>query len=167
MLELLIAAAIGSYAAPECEVAFERHDESRLVLRLRPACPIGFSSTHGAVRALLEKAGDAQELSLSFGRIERYPWLSSLLARQASSSRRWDLGAGRPVQGHENAYVATALRGMPEFGALFDRWQVAGVSVEKVLVKPAAELPLPAGAPVPARSRLPYDAILYVTLKRH
>lgn len=167
MLELLIAAAMGGYAAPECAIAFERHEEARVVLRLRPACPVGFSSTHGAVRALLETAGDAQELSLSFGRIERYPWLSSLLARQASSSRRWDLAAGRPAEGHENTYVAAALRGMPEFGALFDRWQVTGVSVEKVLVKPAAELPLPAGAPVPPHSKLPYDAILWVTLKRH
>ena len=41
-----------------------------------------------------------------------------------------------------------------------------GVSVEKVLVKAAAELPLPSGAPVPADSGLPYDAIVWVTLKR-
>jgi hypothetical protein len=176
VLEILIAASISSFAAPECLVAFERHgeemrSEARLVLRLRPACPIGFSSTQGAVRALLEQAGDAQELSLAFGRIERYPWLSTLLARQASSSRRWNLAAGRPHhQGgkavHENAYVAAALRGMPEFTALFERWQIVGISVEKVLVKPAAQLSLPAGAPIPANSKLPYDAILWVRLKR-
>ena len=166
MLEFLIAANIGALVAPECTVAFERHEEARLVLRLRPACPVGFSTTQDAVRALLEQAGDAPEISLSFGRIERYPWLSSLLARQASSSRRWDLAAGRPREGHENAYVAAALRGMPEFTALFGRWRVAGVSVEKVLLKPAAELPLAAGAPVPPYSRLPWDAIVYVTLQR-
>jgi len=166
MLELLIASAIGGFAAPECNVAFERFEETRLVLRLRPACPLGFASTQGAVRTVLAEAGDAPEVSLAFGRIERYAWLSALLARQASSSRRWNLAAGRPQEGHENAYVAAALRGMPEFTALFERWQLAGVSVEKVLLKRAAELPLPAGAPVPPEAKLPYDAILWVTLKR-
>ena len=98
------------------------------------------------------------------------PGSPTLLARQASSSRRWNLGRpaaephGKAV--HENAYVAAALRGMPEFTALFGRWQIAGVSVEKVLVKPAAELRLAAGAPVPADAKLPYDAILWVTLER-
>jgi hypothetical protein len=167
VLEILIAAAVGGYAAPECDVAFERFEEARLVLRLRPACPIGFPSTQASVRAALGEAGEARELSLSFGRIERYPWLSALLARQASSSRRWNPAAGRPQEGHENAYVAAALRGMPEFTALFDRWRIGGISVEKVLLKRAADLPLAAGAPVPPDSKLPYDAILWVTLTRH
>lgn len=169
MLELLIAAAAaataGGYAAPECTVAFERHEEARLLLRLRPDCPLGFASTQGAVSAILEQAGDAAELTLGFGRIERYRWLSAALARQASSSRRWNAAIGRPLEGHENAYVAAALRGMPEFTALFGRWQIARVSVEKVLVKEAAGLELPAGAPVPADAKLPDDAILWVTLK--
>lgn len=166
MLEILIVTAFGAFQAPECLVSFERHEEARLVLRLRPACTLGFSSTQDAVRALLAQETDARELSVSFGRIERYPWLSSLLARQASSSRRWNLAAGRPYEGHENAYVAAALRGMPEFTALFERWLVAGVSVEKVLVRPAAELSLPSGAPVAPESKLPFDAILWISLKR-
>ena len=166
MLEILIAAAFGAFQAPECLVAFERHEESRLVLRLRPACTLGYGSTQGAVRALLAQEGEARELSVGFGRIERYAWLSSLLARQASSSRRWNLAAGKPCEGHENAYVAAALRGLPEFTALFERWQITGVSVEKVLVKAAAELSLASGAPVPPESKLPYDAIVWVTLRR-
>lgn len=175
MLEILIAAAgvagAGAYAAPECAIAFERFEEARLVLRLRPACPVGFASTQAAVREILAQAGDAAELSLALGRIERYPWLSALLARQASSSRRWDPAAGRPLEArgkpvHENAYVAAALRGMPEFTALFGRWQIAGVSVEKVLVRRAAELQLPVGAPLAPATKLPYDAIVWVTLKR-
>jgi hypothetical protein len=166
MLEILIAAAFGAFQAPECVVAFERQEETRLVLRLRPACTLGYGSTQGAVRALLAQEGDARELSVSFGRIERYPWLSALLARQASSSRRWNLAAGKPYEGHENAYVAAALRGMPEFTALFGRWQIAGVSIEKVLVRPAAELSLATGAPVPPESKLPFDAIVWITLKR-
>lgn len=53
MLGILIAQAIAAYRAAECPVALEQRMESRLVLRLRPACPIGFTSTHGAVRAVL------------------------------------------------------------------------------------------------------------------
>jgi hypothetical protein len=166
MLEILIAAAIGAHSAPECEVAFERFEETRTVLRLRPACPLGFASTQAAVRQVLEQAGDAAVVTISFGRIESYPWLSSALARQASSSRHWNAAAGKPVKGHENAYVAAALRGMPEFTALFERWQIAGVSVEKVLITRAAELALPAGAPVAPGAKLPFDAILWVTLQR-
>ena len=166
MLDLLIAAAFGAFQAPECQVSFERHEEARLVLRLRPACTLGVKSTQEAVRALLAQETGARELTLSFGRIERYHWLSTLLARQASSSRRWNLATGKPHDGHENAYVAAALSGMPEFTALFERWQVAGVSVEKVLRKRAAELSLPEGAPVAPEALLPYDAILWVTLVR-
>jgi len=169
VLELLIAAGIAAFPAAECDVAFERREETRLVLRLRPACPIGYASTRGAVRAILAQAGgDAASsagISLAFGRIERYPWLSEMLARQASSSRRWDLAAGRPLAGSDNAYVAAALRGMPEFTALFGRWQILGVSVEKVLTRPAAELRLAAGAPVAPAAKLPYDAIVSVALK--
>ncbi|MCC6210737.1 MAG: hypothetical protein IT513_06800 [Burkholderiales bacterium] len=170
MLELLIASAlaaeIASYPAAECPVALQRDARERLVLGLRPACPIGFASTQGAVRALLAHAQGAHELAVDFGRLERHPWLSELLAREASASRHWSLAAGRAVRGTDNAYVAAALRGMPEFTSLFERWQIAGVSVEKVLVRPAAELRLAAGAPVPPQARLPWDAIVWVSLRR-
>ena len=170
MLELLIAAGIAAFPAAECNVALERMEKERLILSLRPACPIGYSSTRGAMRELLARADGAPAFSVDFGRIERYAWLSEMLARQASSSRRWNLAAGRPheLEGkavHENAYVAAALRGMPEFTALFGRWQIAGISVEKVLVKPAAELRLASGAPIAPDAKLPYDAILWVALK--
>lgn len=167
MLELALATVLAVHPAPECAVTLEAREEPpRRILRLRPACPIGHSSTHAVVRALLAHAGDAKEARIFFGRIVEYPWLSSLLAREASSSRHWDVSAGRPVRGHENQWVARMLRAMPEFTALFDSWQVAGVSVEKVLLKPAAQLPLAAGAPLPPHSRLPYDAMLWVTLRR-
>ena len=166
MLEILIAIAIGSYAAPECAVSFERRESEKAVLALRPSCAIGHASTQAAIRALLRHAGDAPEVALALGRIESHGWLSTMLARQASSSLRWNAAAGRPFAGGENQYVAAALRGMPEFTALFAGWQIAGVSVEKVLVKRAAELSLPAGAPISPASLLPYDAILWVYLKK-
>jgi len=166
MLELALATVLATFPAPECVVTLESRQETpNRILRMRPACPLGPSSTHAALRALLSHA-DATEARVSFGRIVEYPWLSSLLAREASVARGWNAEAGRPVKGHENQWVAQMLRAMPEFTVLFDQWQIAGVSVEKVLIKPAAQLPLAKGAPVPESFRLPYDAILFVTLRR-
>ena len=166
MIELALATVLATFPAPECAVTLESREEApNRILRMRPACPLGVSSTHAALRALLSHA-DATEARVSFGRIVEYPWLSSLLAREASVARGWDAEKGRPVKGHENQWVAQMLRAMPEFTALFDQWQIAGVSIEKVLIKPAGQLPLAQGAPVPANARLPYDAILFVTLRR-
>ena len=167
MLEIALATVLAIHPAPECPVTLESRDETpHRILRLRPSCPIGYTSTHAALRALLAHSADASEARVSFGRIVEYPWLSSLLAREASGSRRWDAAAGRPVRGHENQWVARMLAAMPEFTSLFDSWQIAGISVEKVLIKPAAQLPIAAGAPLPVGARLPYDAILWVTLRR-
>jgi|SRR5688572_11829310 len=152
------------YVAPECQVVLEVRAEQPL--RLRPACPLGFRSTHEAVRALLRKAGDARETRLHFGRIVDYPWLSALIARQASSSLVWDPQAGRSRGESAESYLASMLLGVPEFTALFDRWLVASVSVEKVLTKRADELPLAQGSPLPGDARLPYDALLIVALRR-
>ena len=152
------------YPAPECAVALEARAEQPL--RLRPACPLGYTSTHNAVRALLERAGEAREARLHFGRIVEYPWLSSLIARQASSSRIWDPAEGRARGESAESYLANMLLRVPEFTALFDRWSVVSVSVEKVLLKRAAELPIAAGAPLDADARLPYDGLLIVGLRR-
>ncbi len=165
MLEILIAAALAAHDAPECRVAFEKEAGPPTLLRVRADCPLSRASTGTAIAALLAQAEDGR-FTLSLGRLERYPWLSDLLARQASSSRRWNLAECRPYEGGDNAYVAAALRGMPEFTALFGRWVIEGVSVEKVLKKRAAELRLPAGAPVPPAAGLPYDAIVWVRLAR-
>lgn len=153
-----------AYIAPECLVVLEVRAEQPL--RLRPACPLGFRSTHEAVRALLQKAGDARETRLHFGRIVEYPWLSSLVSREASSSLVWDPAAGRARGESAESYLANLLRGMPEFTVLFDRWLVVSVSVEKVLTKRVDELTLAQGAPLPADARLPYDALLIVALRR-
>jgi hypothetical protein len=57
--------------------------------------------------------------------------------------------------------------GMPEFTALFDPpWRIASIVVRDVRVKPAAQLVLPQGHPLPVDFLLPYDADLIVTLVR-
>ena len=152
------------YVAPECQVVLEVRAEQPL--RLRPACPLGFTSTHNAVRALLEKAGEARETRLHFGRVVDYPWLSSLIARQASSSRVWDPAQGSARGESAESYVANMLRGVPEFTVLFDRWQIVSLSAQKVLTARVDQLALAHGTPLPPDARLPYDALLIVGLRR-
>ncbi|HEY5636947.1 MAG TPA: hypothetical protein VIS77_08600 [Burkholderiales bacterium] len=167
LLGLVLAGADLVHHAPECPVKLERREQAAAaLLRLRPACPLGRGSTHASIRALLAQAGPAREAQVGLGRLAEYPWLSTLLAREASAGRGWDPGTGRPYKEHANRYVAALLRGVPEFTVLFDDWLIESVSVEKVLVKPAAELDLPEGAPFPPEARFPWDAQVHVRLRR-
>lgn len=164
---IALAAAEAVHDAPECAVALERREQAAAaVLALRPGCALGRRSTQEAVRALLARAHPAREARVALGRIAQYPWLSTLLAREAGAGRGWDPEAGHPFGETPNRYVAALLRGMPEFTVLFDGWDIESVSVEKVLVKPAAQLDLPAGAPFPAQARFPWDAQLWLRLRR-
>ena len=161
MLGVLIALQLAQAA---CTVAAQAQPGG--AVRLRADCPAGHAAMHAGIRAALAQAADARTVRLDLGRIADYAWLSRALARQASSSRHWDTVEGRARGGSDADYVALVLRGMPEFSMLFDEWRIAQLSVEKVLLKPAAELPLPQGAPIAPQSRLPYDAIVWVTLQR-
>jgi hypothetical protein len=146
-------------AAAACAVAIDAQQDG--ALRLRPACPAPFSATRAAVGEALARSAGRRELTLDFGRLAGYPWLSALLARQASSSRQWreDAEAG--------AYVTRALLGMPEFTVLFDPpWRIEGLAVREVRLKPARELDLAQGHPLPPERLLPYDAQLRVRLSR-
>lgn len=153
---------------PDCAVRIEPHAEAgqRPFFRLRPDCPLSRASTVAAVTALRGSAAQAAAISVGFGRIVRYPWLSTLLAREASSAPGWNAARGRPQQGHANAFVARLLERSPEFITLFGDWTLRSVAVEKVLVKSASELDLPAGAPFSATARFPFDAQLWVQLQR-
>jgi len=146
-------------AAP-CAVGAEWRDEG--VVHLVPACPAAFTPTLEGVRTALRQSGRRDEVLVGFGRVAQYPWLSSMLARQASSSRRWPEARAAP-----EGYVTRALMGMPEFTALFDPpWRIASIVVGDVRLKPAAQLDLPQGHPLPGDFLLPHDADLVVTLVR-
>ena len=113
MFELLIAAAIGAYgayAAPECEIGFEKIEETRQLLRLRPACPVGHASTQNAVREILEKA-DAAEVSLAFGRIERYAWFSGRATNVPLAKAATMLNYGVWRERHPPLVIRPAPRG--------------------------------------------------------
>jgi hypothetical protein len=151
MMELLAAAA--------CAIAIEAQPDAQL--RLRPACPAAFSATHAAVGEALARSAGRHQVTLHFGRLAEYPWLSTLLARQASSSRQWSERIA------PDAYVTRALLGMPEFTALFDPpWRIEGVMVASVRLRPARELDLAQGHPLPPERLLPYDAQLWIRLSR-
>lgn len=170
---LILLAALGSVPVSEssvttadCAVRVETFaDEGRRpYYRLRPECELSRAATVTALDAVRASAPASREISVGFGRIVLYPWLSSLLAREASSAPGWDAARGRPLRGHENTFVAGLLERSPEFGALFAGRRVVSVLVEKVLVRPAAELDLPAGAPFSASALFPFDAQLWVVL---
>jgi hypothetical protein len=147
-------------AAAPCTPGVEWRNEG--VVQLVPACPPEFTPTQAGVRDAVRQAGRREQLLVGFGRIARYPWLSSLLAREASASRDWPEARSVP-----EGYVARTLLRMPEFAALFDPpWRIAGIVVKDARVKPAAELDLPQGHPLPRGFTLPYDAELFVTLTR-
>jgi len=147
-------------AAAPCAVEPEWRNEG--VVQLLPACPSAFAPTYEGVRTAIRQAGRREELLVGFGRVAQYPWLSSLLARGASSSRHWPGERDAP-----EGYVTRALMGMPEFTALFDPpWRIASIVVKDVRLKPASQLDLPQGHPLPPDFSLPYDAELFVTLQR-
>lgn len=151
MIELLAAAA--------CAIAIDAQQDTSLLLR--PACPAQFSATRAAVGEALARSASRRELTLHFGRLEAYPWLATLLARQASSSRQWGDGV------EANDYVRRALLGMPEFTVLVDPpWRIEGLAVADVRLKAARELDLAQGAPVPPERLLPYDAQVTLRLAR-
>jgi len=150
----------------DCWVRIEAIVESgrRPYYRLRPECELSRAATVQALEALRAAAPADREISVGFGRIVLYPWLSTLLAREATSAPGWDAARGRPLQGHENPFVARLLERSPELGSLFPERRIVSVLVEKVLVRPAGELDLPAGAPFSAAALFPFDAQLWVVL---
>jgi len=160
------AAGTTTLALPECALKIERGAPigRQISLRLRPACALGQNSTQVAVKAALAQAGKAPEISLGFGRIAEYPWLSRLLARRAAVTSDWDADAGRARFGHVNSTVAGMVRALPGFAALFGDWRLVRISVERVLVKRAAELDLPPGRRPGPDAKLPWDAQLRVQL---
>ena len=147
-------------AAAPCAVDVEWRNEGDVALVAE--CPPSYFATREAAKTAIRQAGRRDALRIRFGRLASFPWLSSLLARQASASRHWPESRDAP-----EGYVTRALLGMPEFLELFDPgWRIAGLMVEDVRLKPASQLDLPKGHPLPRGTLLPYDAELLVTLVR-
>lgn len=164
----------------ECRFSVEAGDQWH-ALRLRALhpqhknCRIDQDSMLQVLgRALSEDAAANVEgayASLFIGRIIDYPWLSQYLATAARHDRGWDWKRGRPRSGDINRYVAALLsrrellaRLAPAFSD--SGYEIAGVSVEKVLVGTFRDVPDYAVATQVQAGRVPFDAMLWFRLAR-
>ncbi len=112
------------------------------------------------------KPNNLAPLSLFLGRVVELPLLSGELVRTARESPEWDARAGRPRAGDPNRFVAGLLLNSAVLGDLLPDYTITSVSIEKVLVPTRAAIRArKTGDPVPDE-RLPYDAMLWVRLKR-
>lgn len=164
----------------ECRLTVEADDQwHSLILRaLHPRyknCRIGQDSMLQILRGALSEdaAAKAEGLysSLFIGRIIDYPWLSQYLATTAWHDRGWDAKSGRPRSLEINTFVAALLsrrellaRLAPAFSD--SGYEIAGVSVEKVLVGTFRDVPDYAGATQVQAGRVPFDAMLWLRLAR-
>ena len=169
---------IASIPAGECHLSVEA-SENWPTLRLRAGHPKHrpcFIDKESMGRVLSQAfAKPHPELasraftSLAIGRLIDYPWLVQFLALRAARDPGWDVAAGKPVKVHINRYVADVLSS-PEVVLEMEaplreqRYRIAGVSVEKVLVGGFENVPQLEG---PRRKgKIPFDAQVWFRLER-
>jgi hypothetical protein len=170
-------ATVVSVPAGECTFSLEA-DEEWHALRLRAHHPHyrPCNIDQQTVLTLLDAAFAKTEppalqggyTSLSLGRLIDYPWLSRYLAEAAYRDKRWNRKTGRPVKAEINAYTGRLLYNrdllkpvQAELGK--HGYRIAGVSVEKVLVGHASDLPRPAQTRLVGR--IPFDAQVWLQLQ--
>ncbi|MGJ0516904.1 MAG: hypothetical protein ACR65O_14275 [Methylomicrobium sp.] len=172
-------ATIVSAPAGACTLSLEA-DEEWHALRLRAhhprsqPCDIDQETVLSLLAAAFAKT-DPPALrggyaSLFIGRLIDYPWLSHHLAETARRDKRWNGKKGRPIKMEINAYVARLLFNrdllkpiQAELGK--HGYRIAGVSVEKVLVGGASDLPGLAGKNL--SGRIPFDAQVWFRLQKN
>jgi hypothetical protein len=172
-------AVIISAPAGACTLSLEA-DEEWQTLRLRAhhprhqPCDIDQESVLSLLAAAFAKTGPpalrGEYASLFIGRLIDYPWLSHYLAETAYRDKRWNRKKGRPIKTEINAYVARLLfKGdllkpiQAELGK--HGYRIAGVSVEKVLVGGASDLPGPDRKNL--AGRIPFDAQVWFRLQKN
>jgi hypothetical protein len=169
---------IASRSAGECSLSFEANLQWQ-TLRLRAHHPEGrnclieqeamMSMLHDTISGSKFEKLESNFTSLSIGRLIDFPWLSQYLAAAAAQDSQWNARKGRPLTGNDNHYVSDVLS-RKEVLAIFQaaiassRYQIQGVSVEKVLVGGLQEVPGYGGKLVPGR--FPYDAQVWFQLKK-
>jgi hypothetical protein len=171
-------AVIASVPSGECSLSLEAA-ENWPTLRLRAGHPDYrpcFIDKESMVRVLSQaftkphpELASRVFTSLAIGRLIDYPWLVQFLAQRAARDPGWDTAAGKPVKVHINRYVADVLSS-PEIVLEIEaplreqRYRIAGVSVEKVLVGGFENVPQLEG---PRRKgKVPFDAQVWFRLER-
>lgn len=140
----------------------------RLTSAGEAGCTIDEATYQQTVSAWLQqRPADAPALtSLSLGRAIDYPWISRHLADRGLADPRWRKQALRGSAGGHNRFVADTLTEpvfLQRLAAPFSTspLTVHGVSVEKVLLGPASQY---ASSPVQAKTRVPFDAQVWLRL---
>ncbi|MBI5018594.1 MAG: hypothetical protein HZB55_24325 [Deltaproteobacteria bacterium] len=168
---------VASWDASRCRVDLEVDREDG-VLRLRSRCPLSEEEAPKALSETLPRLRDfgdspGRYRSLFLGRLVDYPWLSEGLARWAARSSGWDNRKGLSRgERNSNAFVERALRDAGILRSLADALareglRVTGVSAEKVLIAPVAQLPFGGRLRtegVAGSARVPYDAMVHLVL---
>lgn len=142
-----------------------------LIVRHQPPVADACQASLDSLSRLLAEALSAPPpatpyTAISLGRLVAYPALSQGLARAARDDPRWNRRRGRAQDGGDNRLVGLLLTELmtPLADTLARQgYRFIGVSVEKVLVAPAATLLPPSEAR--ARGKLPYDAQLWLRIE--
>jgi hypothetical protein len=172
-------AVIASKPVGACTLSLEA-DEEWHALRLRAhhpryqPCDIDQETVLSLLAAAFAKTAapalQGEYTSLFLGRLIDYPWLSHYLAETARRNKRWNRKKGRPIKTEINAYVARLLFHrdlLKPIQAELDKhgYRIAGVSVEKVLVGGASDLPGPVQKNL--SGRIPFDAQVWFRLQKN
>ena len=166
-------ASSSSSLAGACALVLEEYDGRYYHLRQRgeggapgDACEATAAELSAGLDRLLGGADPAGEISLFLGAVGDIPGLSAELVQAARASAGWDRVAARPRSGDVNGFVAALLEDGAVLRGILPGFVVTGVSVEKVLVPSRQMLrERTPGDGVPD-ARLPYDAQLWVRLRK-
>jgi hypothetical protein len=120
------------------------------------------------LQAAIPDAGKMPAFSFSI-RLVMYPEMSYRVAYQSVATKKWDIAGGRPRASFMNSFVSKVANDSDtyaELKTLFAAlgYRIALVSLEKVLVAQARDLPFHAellAQGIAPRARVPYDAILW------
>jgi hypothetical protein len=160
--------------AAACTMVLEEVDHADYHLRFVPAkggaknsCALTSPVFTDAFQRLLQDAAPFQKrgketVRLFLGRLIELPDVSKELISTSRQAREWNLSAGKPVRGDENAFVARQLLKSEALRDLLGGVKLVRVSVEKVLVPSRAMVERWGRGAAYPNKRVPYDCLLWV-----
>ncbi len=157
-----------------CNPVYEINTEWKN-LRLRPhenaflSCHISLETFNRLINQALSDpdSRDIQYRSVFIGRLVEYPWLAQQLAERSLQHPAWDAESAQVRKGNLNQLVVSILSS-PEIlqpiqePFLTFGYRVTGVSVEKVLVDHADNIPW---LKIDQTDQVPYDAMVHFILE--
>ena len=166
----------GSWKTPAaaCTMVLEEVDHADYHLRFVPAnggaknsCVLTAQAFADAFAKLMQDAAPFQKrgketVRLSLGRLIELPDVSKELIATSRQAREWNLSAGKPVRGDENAFVARQLLKSEALRELLGGVKLVRVNVEKVLVPSRAMVERWGRGAAYPNKRVPYDCLLWV-----